>query len=142
VIETPQTDTLTQATAPPSQPEIKTTEAIDTTTALPQEPSKPAEAPAVQQYDVVKKGVHEDELNVSHYVIVGAFKTRKNAQRYSEQLKEQGYDNSFGYVTGKNVYHVYVFESSDLERTRTVRDQFRKLSDFQFRNSWVLTVQE
>jgi hypothetical protein len=142
VIETPQTDTLAQAVAPALQPEIKATEAVDTTTVLPEEKPAVVEAPAVQQYEVVKKGIHEDELNVSHYVIVGAFKLRENAQQYSDLLKEQGYDNSFGYVTDKNVYHVYVFESSDLEKTRTVRDQFRKLSGFQFGQSWVLTVKE
>jgi hypothetical protein len=148
VMETPQADTTTsQAAASPIQPKTQTVEVNDTQTvtdssAVVTEAKPVIEPPVVQKYEVVKKGTHEDELHISHYVIVGAFGKKENAQRYSELLKDQGYDNSFGYVTDKSVYHVYVFESSDLEKTRMVRDQFRKLSGFQFGQSWVLTVQE
>lgn len=141
VIETPPADTTQQTIAPPViQPEEK---APDTTTVINEVAAPPVTEPApVRKDEVVKKGTHEDELNVSHYVIVGVFKSKDNAERYSEQLKEQGYDNSIGFVSDKNVYHVHVFQSPDLEKTRQVRDQFRKLSGFQFSESWVLTVQE
>jgi cell division septation protein DedD len=88
----------------------------------------------------VKLGTHSDELQVAHYVVAGAFKSRENAARYSEMLKKEGYDNSFGFVTDKQVYHIYVFKSDDLEETRQKRDQFRALGTFQFASSWILTV--
>lgn len=154
VTETPAVDTVqadttqadtTQAAAPivqPKQTEIKAEEpAMDSTrTEIKEEVVQPE--PEVQKYEVVTKGEHEDELAVSHYVIVGAFRFKENAERYSEQMKQQGYDNNFGFVTDKKVYHVYVFQSTDLEKTRQVRDQFRKLSGFEFGLSWVLTVKE
>jgi hypothetical protein len=136
----PPVDTVSQSSPVlQSQPEVN----LDTTTVSERLVAPPpVKAIDEKRYEVVKQGNHEDELTVSHYVIVGVFKSKANAQRYSELLKGEGYDNSFGYVTDKSVYHVYVFESTDLEKTRQVRDQFRKLSGFQFGQSWVLTVQE
>jgi cell division septation protein DedD len=94
------------------------------------------------RYEVVKKGKNRDELVAAHYVIVGAFKQRENADRYSRLLKDAGYNNGFGFASEKQVYYVHVFQSADLNEARTSRDAFRKLKDFQFQASWVLTVQE
>ncbi len=89
----------------------------------------------------VTQGAHQDELSIAHYVIVGVFKSKENAGRYSEMLKKEGYDNSFGFVSAKNVFHVYVFKSDDLEETRLKRGQFRSMKDFQFSTAWILTVE-
>lgn len=94
------------------------------------------------RYEVIKKGSNRDELVAAHYVIVGAFKSKENANRYSNLLKDAGYDNGFGYASEKNVFYVHVFQSADLDTARQTRDRFRKLKDFQFQASWVLTVQE
>jgi hypothetical protein len=72
---------------------------------------------------------------------VGSFKQRANAQRYSNLLKDRGYDNRFGFVSAKGVYYVFVQSTSNLEEARATRDQFRARRDFQFPSSWVLSVE-
>ena len=91
---------------------------------------------------IVKKGAHPDELQKANYVVVGAFKSSSNARRYSNMLRDRGHENSFGFVSEKNLFYVFVFRSGNLEETREVRNQYRSRSDFQFSESWVLTVEE
>ena len=93
-------------------------------------------------HEIVKKGVHPDELDNGNYVVVGAFSSRSNAMRYSNMLRDRGHENSFGFASEKKVYYIFVFSSGNLEETRDVRDQYRSLADFQFPDSWVLTVEE
>lgn len=102
---------------------------------------EPVTAPE-PRHEIVKKGTHPDELATGNYVIVGAFKSRLNAARYNTLLRDRGYENSFGFVSEKNIYYVYVFTSGNLDETRQIRDQYRRLRDFQFPDSWVLTVEE
>jgi hypothetical protein len=103
-------------------------------------------APAVQpaaepRHERVTRGTHAEELDIAHYVIVGSFKQRANAQRYSNLLKDRGYENRFGFVSAKGVYYVFVQATTNLEEARATRDQFRTKSDFQFPSSWVLSVE-
>ena len=93
-------------------------------------------------HQIVKKGTHPDELKIGNYVVVGAFKSRLNAARYGDMLRDRGHENSFGFVSEKNIYYVFVFSSGNLEETREIRNQYRNLTDFQFSDSWVLTVEE
>ena len=102
---------------------------------------EPVKAPE-PRHQVVKKGTHAEELASGNYVVVGAFKSRLNATRYSNMLRDRGHENSFGFVSEKNIYYVFVFTSGSLEETREMRDQYRSLPDFQFSESWVLTVEE
>lgn len=103
--------------------------------------SEPIVDPAEARHETVQRGSHQDELEVSNYVIVGSFRLKENAQHYSEQLFDEGFANQLGYSSTKNVYYVYVFKSADLGETRVIRDRFRKMSNFQFGQSWVLTVE-
>ena len=108
------------------------------------EPPPVVEAPVKApepRHEIVKRGAHPDELGNANYVIVGAFKSRSNAARYSNMLREGGHENSFGFVSAKKVYYVFVFSSGDLEETRSIRNQYRGLPDFEFPDSWVLTVE-
>ena len=102
---------------------------------------EPVKAPE-PRHEIVKKGAHPDELQNGNYVVVGAFKSRTNAARYSYMLRDRGHENSFGFASEKNVYYVFVFSSGDLEEARGVRNQYRSIADFQFPDSWVLTVEE
>jgi hypothetical protein len=94
------------------------------------------------RHEIVKKGAHADELENANYVIVGSFKSRSNAGRYSKMLRDRGHQNGFGFVSAKKVYYVFVFSSGNLEQAREVRNQYRDLTDFQFPDSWVLTVED
>ena len=91
----------------------------------------------------VKQGEHQDELEVGHYVVVGAFLSRSNAQEYSNNLKRKGYQNDFGFLTEKDYYYVTVYKNiGDIDGARKVRDQFRAKDDFLFPDSWLLSVVE
>jgi cell division protein FtsN len=108
----------------------------------PAKEEEPVMVRAVRDHEVVKKGTHPDELAEAHYVIVGTFKQKGNAQQYSNRLRAAGHNSAFGFITMKQVYYVYVYKSASLETARLTRDQFRKLSDFQFSQSWVLSVEK
>jgi hypothetical protein len=102
----------------------------------------PVVAEEVVRHETVKRGTHPEELAVSNYVIVGTFKQRVNAARYSRQLRAAGYDNEFGFVSNKKVYYVFVHHSESADESRSIRNQYREKSDFQFAESWLLTVED
>ena len=64
-----------------------------------------------------------------------------NAERYSSMLRGAGHESSLGFASEKNVYYVFVYRSGNLEEAREMRNQYRGLRDFQFPDSWVLTVE-
>ena len=132
-----------QREEPVAQEQVEETPSI-------QEEVKPEPPPVVEEsvkapeprHTIVKKGTHPDELESGNYVVVGAFKSRSNAARHSKMLRDRGHQNDFGFVSEKQIYYVFVSRSSDLEETREIRNQYRSLRDFQFSESWVLTVEE
>jgi hypothetical protein len=91
---------------------------------------------------VVHAGNAKDELTVSHYIIVGAFRSKENAKRYSDQLKKEGHDNQFGFVTEKSVYYVYLKKIDDRDEAIRIRTEYRAKTDFEFPNAWILTVEK
>lgn len=92
---------------------------------------------------VVKQGDHKDELGVGHYIVVGAFLSKTNAQKYSNKLKAKGYNNQFGFLTQKAFYYVTVYKNTgDIEKARLVRNEYRKKKDFLFPDTWLLSVVE
>lgn len=133
----------TEETQPQVQPVTQEPQIIEETivTELQTQVAEPIVVPSEPRHETVQRGSHQDELEVSNYVIVGSFRLKENAQRYSEQLFDEGFANQLGFISVKNVYYVYVFKSSDLTETREIRDRFRKMNNFQFRQSWVLTVE-
>lgn len=152
VIETPQPVEDTATVAPPVIEKADTVQEIIQQPVLPEpepvqpevkEEPQPVVTPVVpERHEIVSKGKHPDELEASHYVIVGTFRSRDNADRYSKTLKQQGHPGQFGFISQRNVYYVYVFKSASLDETRVIRDQFRQRSDFEFPKAWVLTVLE
>jgi hypothetical protein len=118
-----------------SEPPVETIEsepAIDTPVIL-----------AVPDVIEVKQGEHKDELEVGHYVVVGAFLSRSNAQEYSNKLKRKGYQNDYGFLTEKDFYYVTVYKNiGDVDGATKVIDQFRAKNDFLFPDSWLLSVVE
>lgn len=103
------------------------------------EPKVVKEAPVT----VVKQGAHKDELDLGHYIVVGAFLSKDNAQKYSYRLRSEGYDNQFGFLTEKAFYYVTVYKNSgDIEKARSVRNEYRKKKNFLFPDTWLLSVVE
>jgi hypothetical protein len=93
--------------------------------------------------ETVRQGSHEDEFQLGHYIVVGAFESRDNAVRYSNLLRGNGYDNEYGFLTEKEYYYVTVYKNSgDIEEARKVRNEFRSKGLFQFADAWLLSVVE
>ncbi len=129
VIEPVKKDTV--AALPPKMDSVK----IDSAKVSPpvQEPVKEV---------VVQAGTTKDDLPVSHYIIVGAFRSKENAKKYSDKLKREGHDNEYGFVTAKAVYYVYLKKIDDREEAIRVRTEYRAMKNFEFPNAWILTIQK
>jgi type IX secretion system PorP/SprF family membrane protein len=87
----------------------------------------------------VKRGSHPLEMSVGHYVIVGAFSVFGNAEKYSDNLFKRGYPASFGYLTEKNLYYVWLYTGANATNTRSYRNHVRK--NKLFRDAWYLLVE-
>jgi type IX secretion system PorP/SprF family membrane protein len=85
------------------------------------------------------KGDHEDELQEDHYVIVGSFAIKADAERYKKQMLEQGIVVHDGYSTHLNEYYVYTMKTPSAEEARAERDRIRKTE--QFKDAWHLEVE-
>ncbi len=87
----------------------------------------------------VKRGPHPNELEVGHFVIVGAFKVRANAEKYKSRLMEMSFVADFGHLTEKGLWYVYISRTDDIDLARTNRDKYRKMSIF--KDAWLLSVE-
>ncbi len=99
-----------------------------------------------QSDQVIKSGDAPVKLNGSglapgHYVVVGVFAHKNNALDYVETLKRAGYPASVAFDTAKNRYIVHMRNASTIEEAREQRDEYRKMSRYSFRDTWVLSVE-
>jgi len=89
----------------------------------------------------VKRGNHLLELPAGNFVIAGAFAEFVHAENYSDKLFQQGFhDTIVGYSSARGYYYVVVFTSNDISRTRSQRDEMRKMPVLS--KAWVLQVTE
>lgn len=146
VKEEPKKDSVVQE-PPKEEPAVDTTRQapVETKTEVVPETQPVVTPPVVtppleERHEVVTQGVHRDELPVSHFVVVGTFAMKANAERHSRILRQRGYNSQFGFVSERSLYYVYVHRSKDLEETRRVRDRYRQIDQFELPDSWVLTV--
>ena len=104
---------------------------------------KVPEQPAEEGVQVLPAHVNDNpnELKKGMYIIVGVFSELQNAQKYSTQLLYAGYTTQIGYNSGKKLHYVYVKAASNLEEAKEQRDNLRKLTRFQFKDTWILIVQ-
>jgi type IX secretion system PorP/SprF family membrane protein len=94
--------------------------------------------PNAERHEFVKRGGHEEELDVSDYVIVGVFKSDSNAEHFAQGLKKMGFGADFGHLTEKELWYVYIAQTNDINQARAERDKYRKMKIF--RDAWLLTV--
>lgn len=115
------------------------------------EPTQPQEEPVSpviddrpvipERHEVVKRANHISELNEGHYVIVGVFGSKENAQSLAKTLQIAGFSQAdYGYLTNKGFWYVHVFQSNDINATRSERDEYRKIP--RFKDAWLLTIEE
>lgn len=100
------------------------------------------EVPVIKErHEIVKRIDHESELEEGHYVIVGVFGSKENAQSLAKTLQIAGFSQAdYGYLTNKGYWYVHVFQSNDINATRSERDEYRKIP--RFKDAWLLTIEE
>lgn len=79
-------------------------------------------------------------LPPGHYVVVGVFVHKQNAIDYTATLKRAGYPASVAFNTAKNQYIVHMRNAPSIDEARDQRDQYRKMSRYSFRDTWVLSI--
>ena len=94
--------------------------------------------PNAERHEFVKRGGHQEELEVADYVIVGVFKSDANATHFADGLKKLGFTADYGHLTEKNLWYVYIAQATDINQARAERDKYRKMKIF--RDAWLLTV--
>ena len=100
---------------------------------------EPTEHPNAERHEFVKRGGHQEELEVGDYVIGGAFKSDANAKHFAEGLVKLGFKADYGHLTEKNIWYVYLIQTNDINAARAERDRVRKLK--LLKDAWLLTVQ-
>lgn len=108
----------------------------DTVAAAPvvQEPPKP------ERHEFVQRVRNKDDLDAGTYVIVGAFRSEANARKFSEELLDMEYEGaSYGFITARSLWYVYMGSSKDVNEARKLRDNVRH--EHNFKDAWILTVE-
>jgi type IX secretion system PorP/SprF family membrane protein len=99
----------------------------------------PAAHPNAERHEFVKRGNHKEELDVADYVIGGVFKADANAKHFADGLKKLGFKADYGHLTEKNLWYVYLYQTTDINQAKAERDRVRKMK--LLRDAWLLTVQ-
>jgi len=81
-------------------------------------------------------------LKPGNYVVVGAFRSNQNALVFMNNLKKEGHLATVSYSPTKEYYYVHMGNIATVEEAAKLRDEYRKENKFNFRDTWVLTVEE
>jgi type IX secretion system PorP/SprF family membrane protein len=116
-----------------------------------QKEEKVAEKPVVETKTEAPKAEADKEkittisgrgLRPGHYVVVGVFRSNQNALNHMNNLKKEGYSNAtVSYSETKQYYYVHMGNLPSLEDAASIRDQYRKETKVNLRDSWVLHVE-
>ena len=80
-------------------------------------------------------------LAPGHYVVVGAFASVVNAKNYASTLKRSGYPANVAYHPDKGYYIVHMINAPTLDEAKTMRDKYRQMSRYSFRDTWILSIE-
>lgn len=94
--------------------------------------------PNSERHEFVKRGGHQDELDIGNFVVVGSFRAMENARHFSDGLVKLGFTADYGHLTEKDMWYVYITNTNDINKARADRDKYRKMKIF--RDAWLLTV--
>jgi type IX secretion system PorP/SprF family membrane protein len=95
------------------------------------------EEPKKNQFKTLDGG----NLRPGHYVVVGAFANAQNAKNYQNTLKKSGYPAHVSFHPEKGYFIVHMDNVETLEEARTLRDKYRQMSRYSFRDTWILSVE-
>ena len=98
-----------------------------------------AESQIAERHEFARRGTHEKELSIGDYVIAATFKTEVNAKQYTEELHKAGFSEAtYGYLSVKQQWLIYLTASDDVEKAKKERDKYREQK--MFKDAWILTV--
>ncbi|MBL7872739.1 MAG: PorP/SprF family type IX secretion system membrane protein [Cyclobacteriaceae bacterium] len=81
-------------------------------------------------------------LKPGYYVVVGAFRSNRNALAYMNNLNKEGYPATVSFSPAKEYYYVHMGNHSSHEEAAKLRDDYRKENKFTLKDTWILTVEE
>lgn len=87
------------------------------------------------------KSLSGDGLPPGHYVVVGAFRSVENAKRYARNLKRADYPADVAYHPERQYYIVHMTQAATIEEARQLRDKYRQMSRYSFRDTWILSIE-
>lgn len=87
------------------------------------------------------KSLSGNGLAPGHYVVVGAFRSVVNAKNYARTLKRAGYPADIAYHPEKHYYVVHMNNAPTLEEARQLRNKYRQMSRYTFRDTWILSIE-
>jgi hypothetical protein len=73
--------------------------------------------------------------------VVGAFEHIQNARNYAKTLKKSGYPARISFHPGKGYFIVHMDQVDSIERARELRDKYRQMSRYSFRDTWILSIE-
>jgi type IX secretion system PorP/SprF family membrane protein len=100
------------------------------------EPIKEVETPTEKPKTLSGEG-----LDIGHYVVVGAFRSVQNAKNYAQTLKRAGYPSDVAFYPDRGYYIVHMGNVSTIDEARELRDRYRQMSRYSFRDTWILNVE-
>jgi type IX secretion system PorP/SprF family membrane protein len=87
------------------------------------------------------KSLSGNGLPPGHYVVVGAFHSVVNAKTYARTLKRAGYPADIAYQPEKQYYIVHLSNAPTVDEARVLRDKYRQMSRYTFRDTWILSIE-
>ncbi len=125
----------TKAQYAPTQPQAEITDSNVEEATTPQ-------TPTTDPKDIarVKRGSHMLELEAAYHIIAGAFSSFENAEKYSDELFERGFNEvKVGYLTERGYYYVVISSHSDPNQGINERNRIRR--NAAYKDVWLLNVE-
>jgi cell division septation protein DedD len=97
--------------------------------------------PKAQEITAPVRNIEGSDLEPGHYVVVGAFANVQNAKNYQSTLKKSGYPAHVSFHPAKGYFIVHMDNVSSIDEARTLRDKYRQMSRYSFRDTWILTIE-
>ncbi|MTI19755.1 type IX secretion system membrane protein PorP/SprF, partial [Fulvivirga sp. RKSG066] len=86
------------------------------------------------------KNSFESSMAPGFYVVVGAFLSPENANKFIEQLKNAEYDPSQAYRGETEYHYVYLMFTENRNEAEALRDELRSVDQFKFSETWILEI--
>lgn len=89
----------------------------------------------------VKRGSHMLELEAAYHIIAGAFSSFENAEKYSDELFQRGFNEvKVGYLTERGYYYVVISSHSNANQGINERNRIRR--NDAYKDIWLLNVEK